>query len=776
MTAAGLMLRFWSRRRTQPLLQTEVAECGLACLAMIASFWGQHWTLPALRRRFAISMKGVTLRALMQMADSLGMQSRPLKLPLEQLHALRRPAVLHWDLNHFVVLCDCNARRVTIADPAMGLRRLPWAEVTRHFTGVALELLPGESFHPNPPPARLRLSSLMGAAQGMRAALVKLLVLSLCVQLCLLLMPFYLQWVVDEALLSGERSFLTVLAAGAMLLVFLQAGVSAVRSWFGALLAAELAVHGQGRVLTHLLRLPLVYFERRHLGDVISRLGAVQTLQRALTTQFIESVVDGLLAATTFGLMLAYSLPLAAMALLGVMAYAALRAFFFQSLREANARQIVHAARSQTHLIESVRGVQTVRLYSRAVERRNGWIAHLANQSNAELDMSRQALLVQTGSQVLFGLERVTIIGCAALSVLNAQLTVGMLLAFLGYKDHFTQRVAALVDRLCEWRVLRLQVERLADILEQDPEPATNGSVESAPSGYGGAPLSGNLELRNVSFRHADGEPPVLEGLNLLISPGESLVITGASGCGKTTLVKLLLGLHQPTVGEILWDRRSLRRSGMEQFRAAVGSVMQDDHLFSGSIADNICLFDAEPVMDRIVASARLADIHEEIAAMPMNYHTLVGENGRSLSGGQRQRLLLARALYRRPSLLVLDEATSHLDVASERRINRSLQSLKITRILVAHRAETIASAQRVVVLESGRVARDLRRPSDPVDEHEQAEPHHVNEMPVPGHGLEGEVALRREMTTQAAQPDDRQHDGAHGHVETVEASQHEES
>jgi ATP-binding cassette subfamily B protein RaxB len=769
-----LVQRFWFRRRVEPLLQTEVAECGLACVAMIAGYWGQQWSLSALRRRFTISLKGVSLRGLVSLAESLGLQSRPLKLPLEQLHALRRPAVLHWDLNHFVVLCECSARRVTIIDPAVGLRRMLLAEVSRHFTGVALELLPGVDFQRRPAPPPLRLRTLLGPLPGLRGALVRLLALSLCVQLCMLLAPFYVQWVVDEALVSGERRLVMVLGIGAMLLVLLQAGLSAVRSWLGSVLAAGLGFHGQGRVLTQLLRLPLSYFERRHLGDVVSRLGAVQSLQRALTTQFVESIIDGLLALTTFGLMLAYSPSLAGLALLGVVAYALLRAGLLPALRDANAGQIVHAARAQTHLIESVRGVQTVRLYNRAAERRNGWLVHLARQVNAELGVSRLLLLSQTGNQVLFGLERALIVWCAALAVLDTRLTVGMLFAFLGYKDQFTQRVAALIDRLSEWRVLRLQAERLADILQHEPESAMDSpcSVD--------LPARGDIELRNVSYRHSDGEPLVLDGLNLQIPAGQLLVITGVSGCGKTTLVKLLLGLHRPSAGEILFGGQPLPQLGLERYRAVVGSVMQDDHLFSGSIADNISFFDPESDLKRIVDSARLAAVHDDIAAMPMHYQTLVGENGGGLSGGQRQRLLLARALYRRPRLLLLDEATSHLDAAGEQRINAALKGLAVTRIVIAHRAETIASAQRVVVLDGGRVARDhiargQRRCSDPVDEHEQAEPHHVDEVPVPRHGLEGEMTFRREMAAQAAQPDHRQHDGTQRHMETVEAGQHEE-
>jgi ATP-binding cassette subfamily B protein RaxB len=326
----------------------------------------------------------------------------------------------------------------------------------------------------------------------------------------------------------------------------------------------------------------------------------------------------------------------------------------------------------------------------------------LADQFNADLRISRLSISYRTANTFLFNTERVIVIWLAALAVLDARFSVGMMFAFISYKDQFSQRIASLIDKLFEMRMLRLHAERVADIVlteaEQEHRDAEIDLERVAPS----------IELRNLAFRYADSEPDVLKDLNLSISAGEWIAITGPSGCGKTTLVKLLLGLLEPTAGEILIDGVRPNRIGLRNYRRLFGTVMQDDQLFSGSVADNIAFFDPVPDQEHLEACAKLAAIHMEIVAMPMGYSSMVGDLGSVFSGGQKQRILLARALYKNPKILVLDEATSHLDIGNEQLVNAAIKQIAMTRIVVAHRPETIASAQRVVVLEQGKVVRDL--------------------------------------------------------------------
>lgn len=694
--------RFWESRRLPVHLQSEAAECGLACMAMVCSYWGHRIDVSTMRRRFSVSLKGVTLKAMVAMAQALGLQARPLKLDVPHLARLRLPCILHWDMDHFVVLKKVGRSSVVIHDPAVGERRVTMTALSSHFTGIALELTPGSTFQSRNEEQRFTLASLMGRVVGLRRGLAQIILLAVSLQICSLIAPFYLQWIVDEALIAADRDLITVLGAGFLILVLMQTAIGAVRSWVTTVLSTSLNFQWLGNAFAHLMKLPLPYFEKRHLGDIVSRFGSIQTIQRSLTTQFVEGIVDGLLVVGTLVIMLLYCVQLTVVALGAVTMYAVLRWTVFQALREATAEQIVHAARQQTHFLESARGVQSVRLFGRAEERRIGWMNALVEQFNADLRIAKLSISYQTAHTLLFNAERIIVIWLAALAVLDTRFSVGMLLAFISYKDQFSQRMASLIDKLFELRMLRLHGERVADIVLTGPEESSR-DVEVDPER-----IVPTLEVRNVSFRYADGEPHVLKDCNLIIPAGQCLAITGSSGCGKTTLVKILLGLLKPTEGEILVGGVKLENLGLQNFRQTIGTVMQEDQLFSGSIADNITFFDPRPDQERVQTCSRLAAVHDEIASMPMGYNTLVGDIGTGLSGGQKQRILLARALYKDPKLLVLDEATSHLDICNEQIVNAAIKRISLTRILVAHRPETIAMAQRVVVLEHGRIARDF--------------------------------------------------------------------
>lgn len=688
------------------ILQTEAAECGLACLAMAASMLGAAHDLPQLRARFSLSLKGATMADLVRMAAGLGMASRALRAEPEHLEQLHLPAILHWDFNHFVVLAEVDGDQVVIHDPAHGRRKLRLAEVSRHFTGVALELRPGADFAPRKPARPLRWRQLFGRVTGLKRSLVQILGLALALELLALLSPFLLQWTVDGVLVSADRDLLVTLGIGFGLLVLLQAGVGALRSWAVLYLSASLNLQWLTQVFGHLLKLPLAWFEKRHIGDVQSRFGAVQQIQRTLSTRFAEAILDGLMVVVTLAMMWIYSPRLTLVAALAVAGYALLRRAFFRPLRAASEEALIHEARQGSHFLESLRGAQAIKLFNAEAERSARFANLVVEQMNAGLTTRRLDLWMSVANRLLFGLEKVAIVWLGALLVLDRELSVGMLFAFLAYKEQFSARLAGLIDKAVELAMLRLQGERLADIVMTAPEGAGTGAGDGAMA----APdANGTLELRDVHFRYADGEPPVLAGCSLKIEPGESVAIVGPSGCGKTTLLKLLLGIHLPQAGEIRLGGVPLARLGLASWRARIGTVMQDDQLFAGSIADNISFFDPDADPEWIRRCAQLACVLDDIAAMPMGFQSLIGDMGSSLSGGQRQRVLLARALYKKPAFLFLDEATSALDVERERQVNASLRQLPLTKIVIAHRPETIAAAQRVIALQAGHVAQDLR-------------------------------------------------------------------
>lgn len=687
--------------RTLPvILQTEATECGLACLGMVSGYHGQRTDLATLRRRFSISQYGATLAQLIGIANALGLASRPLRLDLEDLPQLRTPCILHWNLNHFVVLKKATGRGIVIHDPATGQRQVSMDEVSRCFTGVALELWPSASFRPAAPPPSIRFRDLIGRVDGLLGAGTQVLVLAVALEVFALVSPFYLQWVIDHVLLSADRDLLTTLALGFGLLLILQQLFTALRGWLLLHIGTHLSLQWQANVFAHLLRLPVAYFERRHLGDIVSRFGAVDEIRRQLTASFFSALIDGLMASVTLAMMFLYSPPLAWLAVGAMVAYTLIRSLWFRPLRLATEQEIVHHASQQSHFLETVRGIKAVKLFQRQNERRSGWLSLVAEQVNASVRTQRLGIAFQTTNGLLFGLVGIAILWLGARQTLDGAMTVGVLMAFKAYKDQFDGRLAGLVEKYFELRMLRLQGERLADIVLTRPE------ADAPPPAGADAPVPA-IRLRGLRFRYADSDPWVVDGIDLDIPPGQSVAFVGPSGCGKSTLINLILGVFPPVAGDIQIGDLSLRQGG-EACRALIGTVMQDDTLFAGSIADNICFFDPAPDRRRIEECARLAHIHDEIAALPMGYGTLVGDMGTVLSGGQKQRIFLARALYKQPRVLILDEATSHLDVDCEQAVNRAIQSLALTRIIVAHRPETILSAERVVVLGGGKVVDDL--------------------------------------------------------------------
>lgn len=696
------MLNFTLSSQTPLILQTEAAECGLACLAMIAGYHGHTIDLATLRAQHAVSLRGSTLADLMRLAGQLKFAPRPLRLELEHLPELKLPCVLHWDFSHFVVLTRVRGDRVTLHDPATGRREMALPEFSKHFTGVALELTPTHEFAPRREQRKVKLSSLIGRLHGLSGSVIQVLVLALILQLFAILAPFLMQWIVDQALVAQDRDLVSVLGIGFLLLAIVQAGVTALRAWVLMVLGTSLHLKLATNLFRHLIRLPMSWFDKRHMGDIVSRFDSLNVIQRTLTSGFLEALIDGVMALVTLAMMLFYSVQLALVAIVAALLYATLRFALYQPLRSATEEQIVRGAKQQSHFLETVRGMQSIKLFGHESPRAAAWQNLAVDHFNAGIRTQRLGILYQGLNGLLFGIENIITIWLGALLVLDAArgsgFSVGMLFAFVAYKTQFVQRVGALIEKGLELRMLSLHTERAGDIALTPPEP--HNPPAAAPT----AAIEGRIEVKNLSFRHAEADSFVLQNVSFSVQVGESVAIAGPSGCGKTTLIKLMLGLLQPTEGSIEVDGIPLPRLGHARYRGAVASVMQDDQLFAGSIAENICFFDGQPDHARIESSARLAAIHEDIAIMPMQYNTLVGDMGAVLSGGQKQRLLLARALYHQPRILFLDEATSHLDIDRERSVNAAVRALQLTRVIVAHRPETLASADRIIALEGGRV------------------------------------------------------------------------
>lgn len=695
-------LQFGFRRRLPVVLQAEAAECGMACLAMVLGYHGRRVDLGSLRARHALSLKGMTLRNLMDLSGTMGLSTRALRVELPDLGRLRLPCILHWGLNHFVVLARVGRREIVIHDPARGRRTLSLAEASREFTGVALEVAPNQSFVRERAARGLTLSDLFRGMAGIRAAMMQILALSLGIELVAILMPIASQIVIDEVIVNGDLDLLLVVALGLALLLVLQLGLGVARSWAIMLTGTKLNYQWSGSLFDHLSRLPLDYFQKRHVGDVISRFGTLATIQKGITTDLVQALLDGLMSVGMLIMLFLYGGWLAGVAIAATALNAGLRIAAYKAYREGTEEAIVAEARQQSHFIETVRGMASVKLLNLRERRRGTWMNQFVQALNARLRLQRLDLVFGRGNEFLFGADRLILLVLGARAVIDQSMTLGMLVAFLAYRDQFSTRIGNLIQSGFQLRMLNVQTDRLSDIVMTEPEEAaapmpaaTEPVAGPALPATGARPPVRGAALRAVglSLRYGDDEPWVFRNLGLEVPPGESLAITGPSGCGKSSVMKILMGLLPPSEGAVLVDGRDIRSGGLAAYRARIAGVMQDDGLFAGSIAENIACFDERPDPGWIRECAARAAILDDIARTPMGFETLVGDMGSTLSGGQRQRVILARALYRRPEILFLDEATSALDEPTEAVIAAALRDLKMTRVIVAHRPATVAHA-----------------------------------------------------------------------------------
>ncbi|MGC2690623.1 MAG: peptidase domain-containing ABC transporter, partial [Pseudolabrys sp.] len=616
---AGL-LYFGSRGRLPVIRQTEAAECGLACLAMISSYHGHRIDLNTLRRRHPVSLKGVTLRALIQVASQMDLACRPLRFELGQLRQLHLPAIVHWDMNHFLVLRSVTRRGIVVHDPASGERFFPIAEASKHLSGVALELSPSEGFLPKDERARLPFSTFWTQLRGSTHALVQILILSVILEAFVIASPFYLQLTIDEVIARGDADLLIVLALGFGLLTAIKVASSAIRSL--VILIVQNVLHFQigARLFRHLVRLPIAYFEKRHIGDILSRFTSIEPIRSALAEGMIAATIDGLMAVATLAMIFVYSTQLALVVLAAFVLYAAVRLGLYRLLRNRSLAAIEAKAHENSTFIETMRAVQSLKIFNRESDRETQWLNRYADVVNANVRLGRTRIAFTTINDALFGLENVVTIYLAARLALSNSLTIGMIFAFMSYKQHFIEKAVQLVEKALDFRILELHLERLADIALSPLERGHDQLLDYTRQ------IEGRIELRNVSFHYADTEPFVLENISFIIEPGEFVTIMGPSGGGKTTLIKIMLGLLEPTRGEVLIDGIPLSTMGPRAYREHVGAVMQEDQLLSGSIADNICFFDPSFDQERMIQCALLAGIHEEIMAMPMTYNSLIGD------------------------------------------------------------------------------------------------------------------------------------------------------
>jgi ATP-binding cassette subfamily B protein RaxB len=535
----------------------------------------------------------------------------------------------------------------------------------------------------------------------------QVVLLSIILQLAALATPFFLQISIDTVFPSFDRDLLLMLALGFGGLAIINFMASWLRSLVLVTLNNALSYQVTVNLFRHLMRLPLPWFEKRHVGDIVSRFGSTLPITQLLSQGMIAAFIDGVMALLTLTLMFVYSPVLGTVALVALLLYASLRAAFLQALRFRNIDAITTAATENTLFIESVRGISAIKSFGQEGNRQRIWQKAKADAINAQIKLGRLTAGFDAAAQLTLALESVLFIYLAISLALDAKLSVGMLFAFQAYKQQFLDAGVRLIEQAINFSIVKVHLTRISDIAlakQKNEGLLSNASIPEFGAG---------LELRNVRFRYSHADPEILKGINLSIRPGEIIGMAGPSGGGKTTLIKIMKGLADPTSGQVFLNGRSLNSYDPQKLSELIGYVAQDDALYAGTIAENISFFDSYADLEDIYAAAKLARIHDDIMAMPMQYESLVGDMGSTLSGGQKQRVCIARAIYRKPALLILDEGTANIDPMMEHALMTSLVELNIAILICSHQPSAIAFASRLMVLVDGQL---LENPGHPAN------------------------------------------------------------
>lgn len=686
-------INFSLRKKTPVILQSEAAECGITCLAMVCGYYGLDIDLFNFRQRYGSASQGVTLLSLSKTAENAGLKCRALSLDLNEIRQLKLPCILHWGMNHYVVLTKVRKSSFVINDPAMGKRIISMQEMSNNFTGVALELWPDHNFQQEKAKSRLRLLDLMRNIVGLKSVLVKIFAFSVVVEAIGLLLPIGTQLVTDHVIMAHDQSLLSVICLGLVFFTLFRTFISMLRAWTSLKLNTLTNIQWKTTLFEHLTKLPLSFFEKRHLGDIQSRFSSLDTIRSTFTNSIVSGIIDSIMTIGLLIMLTLYGGWLVWVVLGFTLCYAIMRLATYRFYRRVSEEQVIKGARSSSHFMESLYGISTIKALNLRERRSQHWLNINIDACNAGIKQTRFDMMFGGINTFISSIDQVVVLWLGAIMVIDNNMTLGMFMAFNAYRGQFSQRASSLIDLVMQLRMLSLHNERLSEIVFSEPEKEL-ATRRVFPENAGV-----RLEVKNLSYQYDPFSQPIFANMNIVVEPGESVALVGPSGVGKTTLLKVMCGLLSPTTGDVLADQLDIQKIGLNNYRLGTACVLQEDRLFSGSIIDNISGFEDNADIEFIIECARRCNIHDEIMKMPMGYETMVGELGLGISGGQKQRILIARALYRKPSILFMDEATSHLDLSNESAINQAISDLSITRIIVAHRPSTIASADRIIDL-----------------------------------------------------------------------------
>ncbi|ACA18135.1 ABC transporter related [Methylobacterium sp. 4-46] len=694
-------------RRVRTVLQAETMECGLACLAMVANAHRHDIDLPYLRSLFPVSRRGMSFAEIVEVAGQIGLDAQGLGIAqVDELGKLACPAILHWDGNHFVVLEKVARGQFHIHDPAFGPRIYAREDVERHFAGVALEFSRRVDFRAIRAARASTFWAVFRSCRGVEHTVAMVAVMSFATTLFALATPIFLQAAVDTVIPQFDLDLLNAVAVGLILFSGFEAASRWLRDVVTLRTATLFEVHFTRNVVGHALRLPLGFFEARHPGDLITRLSSIDQIKTFLISGFVSSLADGIMSVLLIAMMYYYSPSMAAASLATLVMAVAIRFATYPRIARTTTETLEARSEEQMRLLDGLKQIAALKAGNTTEFFALKWLDSFSRFANASYRSRRYAIDADFALHLVFMLGTVATLYMGVTDVMKSTLSVGVLYAFFSLRTSFFTTMNTLIMSLLQISVMRVHYERLDDILYEAPEQASErSSIDRA--------IRRGVALEGVRIQYGRGEKPLIDGIDLTldVAAAESVAILGPSGCGKSSLLRVLASLAEPAQGQVLVDGRPLAQFGLHEYRANIGCVFADDRLFAGTVAENLAMYSPDITRLQMEAALSVVGLRDEVEALPQGYATFVSDESNLLSTGQRRRLILARALCRRPRLLLLDEVTANLDPVSEAKLVQALVRVPAAKVFVTHSPHLLPFVGRVLKVEGGRLV-EMEGPS----------------------------------------------------------------
>lgn len=683
-------------KKVPVILQSEISECGLACLNMLAIYHGHAFPISYLRKRFPSRMEGTKLRELMDIATEIGLYSRAVRAERHELKNLQLPCILHWDMNHYVVLRNMKKDGAIINDPSGGRRFISNHEFDIAYTGIALEITPNLETEKIKIKNKPSILNVLNFTKDIKSAFIYVFMMSIALEIILVLTPVITQIIVDSVFLTSDKSLLKTVVIGSIIILLTSTLITTIRSITIINLSSHINLSWLNSLFSHLISLPMRFFHSREYGDISSRFNSLHIIQKTVTDFFITSFLDGIMSLLTLVLMFLYSPQMTIISLVGLSLYIILRYAWYSYLYVENERLLKISAQEENHFLESIKGIQTIKTNNVIIDRKETWIDIVTSHNNSSVKLQKMSVLYTATNSFIIGLESIIILWVGANQVIVNEFSIGMYLAFIAYSTQFSSRISNLIDSFMSLKLMKLHIERISDIIDQ-PQENEHCRLDKHKINKDSKP---SIEFINVYFKYNENDKWIVENLSFKVSSFERVVITGPNGSGKSTILKLISKIYSPQRGEILIDGVDINHIPTENLRSIISSIFQNDYIFSGTIMDNICLVNDTYDDRKMIKVCNDVNALDFIMQFPLGFHTPINNTSLSLSSGQQQKILFARALYRSPKILILDEATSNLDKESEIKINDFLVAANITTIMVAHKESVICSADRIICID----------------------------------------------------------------------------